>query len=370
MKITLVCGHFIPAMGYIEVHLARALSALKCDVTVVTSTAIPHYVKHLHSTFGKAPEGVKVIRLKPFFTLGQIVAARGVKKAVEESNPDKVIVIGLGKRFPKPVYDLNIPITTLFGDNASSYGNSPGLKTKILFDIFKRSTYETAIRKSENLVAYTPESFEAAAKMLGGRFGKVLRRSEDFISLGFHPDEFFFSEAIRSKKRDELGLTETDQVVITATRIRPEKNLEAAIPFFQKAPKEVKWILVGSGQDAYAESLHARLERDLGKDRFVLLPHAERSALNGFYNAADGALYTTPAISIIEAMGTGLPVAIPDDKSLSHLIKHSEQGVYFPRQRGFPDADFIANPEKRVKRAERAVEQLSWESQALKLLRI
>ncbi|MCA1761507.1 MAG: glycosyltransferase family 4 protein [Flavobacteriales bacterium] len=370
MKITLVCGHFIPAMGYIEVHLARALSALKCDVTVVTSTAIPHYVKHLHSTVGKAPDGVKVIRLKPFFTLGQIVAARGVKMAVEESNPDKVIVIGLGKRYPKPVYDLNIPITTLFGDNASSYGNSPGLKTKILFDVFKRSTYETAIRKSEKLVAYTPESFEAAAKMLGGKFENILRGSEHFISLGFHPDEFFFSDAIRSEKRRELGLAETDRVVITATRIRPEKNLEAAIPYFQKSSEHQKWILVGSGEDGYAQKLRAKLASDLGDHRFAILPHVERRELNAFYNAADAALYTAPAISIVEAMGTGLPVAIPDDKSLSHLIKNSEQGVYFPSQRGFPNGDFITNPKNRLKRAEQAVEQLSWESQALKLLRI
>jgi len=369
MKITLICGHFIPAMGYIEVHLARAFVDLGHKVTVITSTAIPPYVKHLQKTFGEAPEGVKVIRLKPLFKLGQIVVARGVREAVVVSNPDKVIVIGLGKRFPKPVYDLNLPIVTLFGDNAASYGNSHDFKTKILFDVFKRSTYEKAIRKSEKLVAYTPESFEAAAKMLGGKFENILRGSENFISLGFHPEEFFFTEAIRRDKRRELGLGETDRIVITATRIRPEKNLEGAIPFFQKAP-HIKWMLVGSGEDAYAQNFRTRLESDLGKDRFVLLPHAERGELNAFYNAADAALYTTPAISIIEAMGTGLPVAIPNDKSLSHLIGNPEQGVYFLRRRGYPDIDFITNPEKRVNRVELAVEQLSWETQALKLLRI
>lgn len=370
MKITLVCGHFIPAMGYIEVHLARTFADLGHRVTIITSTAIPPYVKHLHSSFGKTPNGVKVIRLKPFFTLGQIVAARGVKKAVNKSSPDKVFVIGLGKRFPKPVYALDLPITTLFGDNAASYGDSPGVKTRLLFDVFKRSTYETAIRKSDNLVAYTPESFEAAAKMLGSKFENVLRGSEHFISLGFHPDEFSFNETIRSEKRRELGLAETDRVVITATRIRAEKNLEAAIPYFQKSSENLKWILVGSGEDAYAKKLHAQLEIDLGKDRFLLLPHADRGDLNAFYNAADAALYTTPAISIIEAMGTGLPVAIPDDKSLSHLITTPEQGVYYHRQRGYPETDFVRNGENRAVRAELAKKQLSWESQAAQLLRI
>lgn len=326
MNITIVCGHFLPAMGYIEVHLARAFAELGHRVTVVTSDAVPAYVSHLHTEFGHPLEGVEVKRLKPIFTLGQVVVANGVKRAVVDSNPDQIIIIGLGKKFPKPAFGLGIHTTVLFGDNAASYGDSPPLKTKLLFEFFKRSTYQKATVSADRLVAYTPESFEAAGKMLGEKWVQKLAEQTDFISLGFHAEEFYFDENLREAKRAELGFTEADRIVITATRIRAEKDLELAIPAFQKARLHTKWLLLGSADDDYAKQLETRLIRDLGEDRFILLSHQKRTDLNAFYNAADVALYTTPAISIIEAMGTGLPVLLPEAKSLSHLIRKREQG--------------------------------------------
>lgn len=362
MKITIVCGHFIPAMGYIKVHLARAFAEMGHEVTVVTSTAIPAYVSHLHRDFGEAPKGVEVVRLKPKFTLGQVVIAEGVKKTVLTSNPDQIIAIGLGKRFPKEALGLGIHTTALFGDNAASYGDSPSAKTRLLFEIFKRATYQKAISTADRLVAYTPESFEAAGKMLGGKWSKTLAEQKDFISLGFHPDEFYFDEELRKIKRAELGFTAADKVVVTATRLRPEKNLEQGIPAFENTP-EAKWLLVGSAEDEYAERLREKLEKAIGNERFAILPHANRKELNAFYNAADMALFTTPAISIIEAMGTGLPVILPKEKSLEHLIQNESQGRFVKKFEWLPDFD--------LKRAELADENrnlYSWKRQALLLL--
>lgn len=164
-KITIVCGHFIPSLGYIEVHIARAFALLGHEVSVITSTAIPSYVGNLNSSFGQNPEGVEVIRLKPKFTLGQIVTSHGIHKELNRLNPDLVFVIGLGKAFPKAVFETNYPIISLFGDNTFSYANG-SLKTKLLFSLFKKGTYQKAIDRSKNLIAYTPESYEAAAKMI------------------------------------------------------------------------------------------------------------------------------------------------------------------------------------------------------------
>ena len=329
MRITIVCGHFIPAMGYIEVHLAREFTELGHEVSVVTSDSIPSYVQHLHSSFGEPLKGVNVIRLKPIFTLGQIVFANGVNEAISRTKPDRVIVIGLGKRFPKPTFNLDYKTTVLFGDNAASYGTSASLKTRLLFELFKRKTYQTAIKNADRLVAYTPESFEAVGKILGSKWSKELAKQKDYISLGFNPSEFFFDPNLRERKRQSLGYTEEDHVVITATRIRSEKRLESVVSSFERAPVSVKWLLLGSAQDEYAEQLTAKLKYSLGEERFKMLPHQKREDLNAFYNAADTALFTTPAISIIEAMGAGLPVFIHRMKSLSHLISNPSQGVFY-----------------------------------------
>lgn len=366
MNITIVCGHFLPAMGYIEVHLAQAFAELGHKVTAITSDAIPPYVSHLHKEFGQPPLGVDVIRLKPLFALGQVVIAKGVKNAVLASNPDQIIAIGLGKYFPKPALGLGIHTTVLFGDNAASYGNSPSAKTKLLFEIFKRSTYQKAISKADRLVAYTPESFEAAGKILGGKWAEKLSHQKDFISLGFHPDEFFYDENLRNTKRAELGMMETDQVVITATRIRSEKKLESAIPAFQRAGQNTKWLLLGSAEDDYARQFQEKLMQDLGKDRFILLPHQKRVDLNAFYNAADVALFTTPAISIIEAMGAGLPVILPAEKSLSHLIHDTDQGQAVS---AFNTLDIEKMSfSNREELAMKNVNLFSWERQAKSLL--
>jgi len=332
------------------------------EVTVVTTDAVPSYVSHLYENFGRPPEGVEVIRLKPIFTLGQILISRGVKNFVFLSRPDQIIVIGLGKRFPKHALGLGVHTTVLFGDNAASYGDSPSWIVRLLFELFKRGTYQRAIKKAERLVAYTPESFEAAGKMLGGKWAEKLAEQKDFISLGFHPDEFYFNESLRRLKRSELDYSDLDRVVITATRLRPEKNLEAAIPAFQKENSKTKWLILGSHGDDYAKQFREKLKADLGEDRFMLLPHQKREDLNAFYNAADIALFTTPAISIIEAMGTGLPVILPPEKSLSHLISVESQGIFVD---DFADLNFEDLPAKhRGALAQMNVELFSWQKQA------
>jgi len=367
MRITIVCGHFIPAMGYIEVHLAKTFASLGHKVSVVTSDAIPPYVSHLHSSFGVPLKDVKVIRLKPFYSLGQIVFANGVKKAVLNTQPDRVLIIGLGKRFPKSALSLDVHTTVLLGDNQASYGSSHSFKTRLLFELFKRATYQRAIKNAHKLVAYTPESFEAAGAMLGRKWLKALKSHDDFISLGYHPEEFFFDPHLRSEKRHALGYTDEDHVVITATRIRPEKNIESAIAAFINAPKNVKWLLIGSSEDHYAETLTARLEASITTDRFMLMPHQDRTDLNAFYNAADTAIFTTPAISIIEAMGAGLPVIIPNTKSLSHLLTMPLQGSYVPdwNNKKFEKVSLKKRQELNLMNKE----TLSWKRQAELLLK-
>lgn len=371
MKITLVCGHFIPALGYIEVHLARAFAQLGHRVSVITSSAIPAYVGKLSKGFGTDPEGVEVIRLKPKFTLGQVVIADGIKKELDRLNPDLIIAIGLGKAFPKPVFETTYPVISLLGDNAYSYA-SGSLKTRLLFSLFKEKTYRAAIDKSKQLVAYTPESFEAAAKMMDTGYAAILRKQTLFISLGFWPDEFYFDPELRNAKREELDFRESDTIIITATRLVPEKKLEEAIPLFEKLPDNVKWLLVGSAGDAYAKELESKLAQNLRDDRFKMLGYADRAELNALYNAADIALYTVPAISIFEAIGTGLPVVLPGDKSLEN-ISHADIQLteYLGKETELrPLLNTRKSKNQRLAQAQIAQSQCGWKEIAENLLDI
>jgi len=342
------------------------------DTSVITSTVIPSYVGNLNKDFGDDPKDVKVIRLKPKFTLGQIVIARGIKREINKLNPDLVIVIGLGKAFPKPVFSTKFATVTLLGDNAHSYANL-SFKTKILFSLFKKSTYRKAIRRSANLIAYTPQSFEAAAKMMGGKDAEILRNQTDYISLGFWGDEFYFSSLLRTAKRAELGYNDEDNVIITATRVVPEKNLEAVIPLLAETPFNVKWLIVGSAGDDYAKELNDYLQTFIGKNRVRILGYADKHHLNALYNAADMALYTVPAISIFEAIGTGLRLIAGEDKSLQHL-RNTE--YFFSSYRGVSTElygwGYVENePEEvRMQRSTKAKAAFGWEKIAGDILNI
>ena len=352
--------------------MARAFALLGHETSVITSTAIPSYVGNLNKGFGDNPKDVKVIRLKPKFTLGQIVIAGGIKRELNKINPDLVIVIGLGKAFPKPAYGTKFPIITLLGDNAYSYAK-PSAKAIFLFSLFKKPTYRKAIRGSVNLIAYTPESFEAAARMMGGKEAEILRKQTDFISLGFWDDEFYYSSLLRTAKRAELGYNDEDSVIITATRVVPEKHLEAVIPLLAETPFNVKWLIVGSAGDDYAKELDEYFQTFIGKNRIRMLGYADKDNLNALYNAADLALYTVPAISIFEAIGTGLQLVAAEDKSLER-IRNSE--YFLTAYRGVStelDEWGVAQnePEElRMARSQRAKSAFGWEKIANDILKI
>src|SRR5690606_26561696 len=176
-----------------------------------------------------------------------------------------------------------------------------------------------AIRSNAIAVAYTPESFEAAAVLMDRADAEILRKQKRFISLGFAPDEFYCSPLSRIAKRAELGYNEGDRVIITATRVVPEKKLEAVMPLLAALPRHVKWLVVGSADDDYSRELDENFQTFMGSGRIKMLGYASKSELNALYNAADLALYTVPAISIFEAIGTGLPVVVGADKSLERI---------------------------------------------------
>ncbi len=369
MKIALVCGHFLPRLGYIEVHLAKALMREGHRVLVITSDAVPAYVGSLPRD-GMEMEGVETVRLPKVFSLGQIVVSRGIRKELRGFDPDFVITVGLGKRFVQPVFDEKYPVLVLYGDNAYSHaqgGAFAKFKSRVLYDLFKRSVYRQAVGKAAIHVAYTPESFDVAGRALGGRAGEFLSRRDRFIHLGYWPDEFRYDENLRNQKREELGFDRDDVVVVTCGRISREKDLGSVVPVLGALPSNYKWLIVGGGDPAILADLDRALETELEPGRFRRVGHRARSELNAFYCAGDIGLFTVPAISNIEAAGTGLPLVLPPTGSLSALRElRFCRGDWAGTKEDKADAIRRAavDGDERRRLGELAVEKLSWPVQA------
>lgn len=347
------------------------------EVSVISTTAIPSYVRSKFSSElseGESrEEGISVHRLKPFFTLGQLVWAKGVKKKLKQIAPDLVLVIGLGKVFPKPALSLgNYKLAVLLGDNHHTYLRLDW-KQRLLRTLFKKPVYEKGIRVAERIFTYTPETVQVLEYWISNKGIESLRQKQVSISLGFDHHWFFYDEALRIKTRSALNIAPDDTLVITTARMGGNKNFEplfAAVEKLQEANHPIKCLVVGLGDDDHSEKIRQRLQKSSAATAFFTRSFVAREALNELYNAADIGFWPITAISVFEGMGTGLYLLLPASKSLEHLHLNDFSGVNFNDALKENLASAIENYRRfpREARVANAVEKFSYQSIARTVL--
>ena len=273
-KIAIVCGHFMPEVGYVEVQMAKALHRLGHDVHVFTSNLISPSVKDKLQSVVDYQEGTstqngfQVTRFKPYFSIGQMVKCKGLVEAVEAFQPQLIVVIGLGKLFPKPVLEADFPNVrkvVLLADNEDSFdrfkgvkGISKQLKKQTLRKLYKDPMYKLAVIKADQFYAYTPSAPDVVLNYIPVDLHETFQQKVKPLSLGFDKEEFYYDQAIRKRKREELGWKEDDIVLITATRITPFKNIERVVNVVNQLNEEgkmVKYFIAGFGTDHFSQKL-------------------------------------------------------------------------------------------------------------------
>ena len=337
MKIAIVCGHFIPNMGYLEVHLANAFHKLNHEVKVFTSQIIPTYVKSVGKITDNTP--YKIERLTASFSIGQMVKSKGLVDAVEKFEPQLVICIGVGKLFPKPIYQIkirNFKLITLLGDNEETYtakGYTKKLRNSLIQQFVKKTVYLLAIKKSDVLLPYTPSTVDVICRFVNDKNAQILKSKSHQISLGFDEEHFFYDELERNDQRKQLGISLHDNLLITATRVVPEKELEKIIDLVDAVNKKgfhINYLIVGFQDDKYSNQIQQYIAQKEYKNRIICKPFSTTSQIRKYYNAADAAIFNRAAISIFEALATGLFLLLPQQKNISHILM-KENGIYFEK---------------------------------------
>jgi glycosyltransferase involved in cell wall biosynthesis len=116
------------------------------------------------------------------------------------------------------------------------------------------------------------------------------------------------------------------------------------------------------------QSLHARTARLGVADRVHFVGRVPHEELPGYYNAADVGVWPGKlGVSIIEAIGTGLPIVVCDSEATSFLTAY-DNGLVFPRKDCTALVDrltsYLSDEELRTAHGARAVEyateRLSW----------
>jgi glycosyltransferase involved in cell wall biosynthesis len=336
----------MPEIGYQETYLARAFSRSGHEVKIITSTAIsPTGQKVLKQSYPSGTNkdekyGYVVTRLPALINLNAKVISRGIQKAIDEFNPDKIIILALAKIFPAPLLHSKYgsKIIALFGD-AAEYTDKTTFKKKVkaLFNTLiqkrtKHALYNKVVKHSNKIILNIPESLEYFNNLLKAEQRPLFEKKAQLLSLGFDPDSFFFNESARQTLRLKHQIPNEACVIITSTRVNRQKKLEKIIDdiaTLQEEGQPIHYIIIGFLNDAYEQELKQYIGTKKYSKCFHTLGFQDHETIRNYYAAADAGLWIKAAISIQESMGTGLRVILQHKPSVSHLLHHGKNGWYF-----------------------------------------
>ncbi len=337
----------MPEVGYQEVHLPRAFARLGYEVKVFTSNASVNLggeMNKLNYQSGVSHDekyNYVILRLSSLSYKSKAYSS-GLQKVVLAFNPDVLIILGIAKIFPVSLLNESfykkIKMVSVYGD-AKEYLDRGTFKQKFKtffhelgYRFIKEPLYRKAVHFNHRLVMNIPETNDFFLSFLKGKDKVLFEQKRQMLTLGFDPDEYFFSETDRNKKRTELEFNEEDIVIITSTRVNKRKNLEKNIKLISQLHaqgKKVRYVIIGFLNDDYERQLKIFIQTQPNPDLFRCFPFLNAAEIKKLYSAADIGIWLKAAISIQEAMGTGLPVILENKPSVNHLIKDGINGWFF-----------------------------------------
>lgn len=130
------------------------------------------------------------------------------------------------------------------------------------------------------------------------------------------------TKAPKSTLRTELGLPSKAKLLLTVSRLGPEKNLKTLVTSLAALPKEYRLILVGDGPQ---RATLRRIVQDNGlEDRVVFVGKVPHKLLAKYYTACDYFYFAstteTQGLIFLEAAHFGLPVVTVDSRAAREFV--------------------------------------------------
>lgn len=148
----------------------------------------------------------------------------------------------------------------------------------------------------------------------------------------FNKDLYHIDDINMIKK--EIGIKESDKVLLYIGRISREKNIHEiidAMPLYMKDRSNVKFVLIGGGPDF--EWLKQKV-KDYGlEDRIIFTGPKPWDKIGLYYQLGDvfvsASTSETQGLTYIEAMAAGLPVVAREDTCLEEILDVGMNGYSF-----------------------------------------
>lgn len=342
-RVLIVAGYFDWFSGYQETALAAALSQL-AEVHVVASDRVSPGFSHAHlerlglprryPSGSSREHGITVTRL-PSVELRSMVWSYAAVRRISEHECDLIIQVMPGQLLSAAPSFTRHPARklVLYGDNRAMWADLPMLRRVLkaaAFTVSKGILYAFVNRRADTTFGYTPDTQHRLRPFAAGHTMRLMPLC--FSSADFHPDE-----AVRASARRELGYAAEDIVILSAGKFDRRKRLEWLVGAFDQVAQSnarVRLLMVGDDGSGYSEELRRTAAGISAAKRVRLQPFASTPELNRLFNAADlGVWPRNPAITIQQAMATGMAVVLPSNDLVGHLL-HAQSGCYFDLQTG------------------------------------
>jgi glycosyltransferase involved in cell wall biosynthesis len=195
-----------------------------------------------------------------------------------------------------------------------------------------------SVRRFQALTPAVSESWQRIVGLPADRI-EVIPRGIDLAELDSGGDR----EVARGAILSELGLADDTFVILAVGRVEPQKGhrylVEAMHSIIERIPEAV--LLVAGRSGASSPMVEATVERLGLTDRVILL--GRRSDVARLLGAADvfvfPSLFEGLGVSLLQAMGRGLPVVTTDRRPMSDVVDDGVTGLLIPAE----DAAAIAS---------------------------
>lgn len=242
----------------------------------------------------KMDGGVRLVRLpyERFFTrfaTDKLRRVKGLYKLLEDFAPDVILSHGLQYWSVLDVirYKKAHPAVKFYADTHADYYTSgtDWLSRKVLHGMFYRRLVRKALPFLEKYLFLSDECRRFSAELYG-----VPESLMEFYPLGgtILPDAEY--QALRAKRRAELGVGEDTPLLVHAGKLEPMKRTDELLRAFAAVPElDAKLAVIGSIPEEQRETLMQLMEAD---GRVVYLGWKSGEELEEYLCACD--LYCQP----------------------------------------------------------------------------
>lgn len=318
MKIAQVAPYFYPHVGGVESHvltLSERLVNNGHDVTVYTSNFDNLKEKDTFS-------GIKIVRAKQSASIFATPITPKIKKAIASEDHDVV------HAHTPP------PLTAYYAAKAVKRSKTPFVVTyhcdlelpkligKIATAIYQRTFSRYTFKRADKIIVHT--------KTYGATSRTLWNFEEAVIPSAVNPQRF--SKDLDFSKIEKRHALSGKKVILFVGRLVGHKGIDYLIDSATLTPKDVRYVIVGSGP--YLDKLKKRVRLKKVEKKVIFTGRVPFDDIPRYFSACD--VFVLPSISrleafglvILEAMASSKPVIVSNIPGVTEVVTEDVQGLH------------------------------------------